>query len=92
MADACINTVSPMYRAVQKTLQGDIEHLMQLMVDLEGRAIEDDCDVSVCEVSADVWSCLATELISSYRLRLRSHYLVSRRLSPYRASRRLRAQ
>lgn len=53
VADACVKTVTPVYQAVQKTLQHDLEDLAQFMVEIEDRHAEDDEEVSVCEVSAE---------------------------------------
>lgn len=49
VADACVKTVTPVYHAVQKVLQDDMDDLAQLMVDIEDRHMG---DISVCEVSA----------------------------------------
>ena len=48
-----MSTVSPVFQAVKKTLADDVEHLTQLMAELDARSME-DWDVSVCEVSADL--------------------------------------
>ena len=51
MADYCINTVTPVYHAVKKTLEDDIENITQLMAEMEAHSME-QYEISVCEVSA----------------------------------------
>ena len=52
VADVCVKTVKPVYHAVQRTLQDDLDDFAQFMVELEDRHLGDDDEVSVCEVSA----------------------------------------
>ncbi|KAJ3524785.1 hypothetical protein NM688_g8503 [Phlebia brevispora] len=53
VADVCVKTVKPVYHAVQRTLQDDLDDFAQFMVELEDRHLGDGDEVSVCETAAE---------------------------------------